>query len=229
MKHYLPRLSWMQLFCIAIVAFMFAPLAVAAMSSAPSALSISGSSSFLALAGLGALGTVLTPGDDAAPDGKEKAETPPALTLGQQMRAFLSDKTSMQAELVKRDTKISEHEQTIAARDARITELEGKLKAAEDANAQLQADVTEIKDALAAADKNVKELAAKDDDLGKRASEQAKLIVRGAGINADQLPGATTGNPQARTFAELSAEYGKIEDPKAAAEFYAKNIVPLMK
>lgn len=148
--------------------------------------------------------------------------SPPSatLTLGGQLKAMLKDKTTLQADVQRAQAELK------VATD-KVSDLEGKLKAAEAERDQLRADMSEIKTTLEGAQAEVKDLAAKEQDLDKRASDQAKAIVRGAGISADKLPGATDSNMQPRTLAELQAEYGKIEDASKAADFYAAHIAPL--
>ncbi len=227
MKHYLPRISVFQIVCLLLLAFMCAPMAMAAPAFfAPAAPSGGG---LLGLASLG-LGGMMLRSEASDPPASGGGTEPPKLTLGQQLSAFMKDKTALQAEITKRDTKISEHEQTIAARDTRITELEGKLKAAEDENKRLKADVEDVRQALNAAETEAKELAAKEQDLGKRASAQAKQIVQSVGIAADKLPGATSDNVQAPSHQEKLEAYAKLADtdPLKAAEYYAKEIAPAL-
>lgn len=148
-----------------------------------------------------------------------QAEAP--LTLGAQLKAMLKDKTTLQSEVEKAKADLK------AATD-QVTDLKAKLQAAESERDKLKADMAEVTSALEGAQKEVKDLAAKEQNIDRRASDQAKLIVQGAGIEAGKLPAAASDNMQPRTLAELQAEYGKIEDASKAADFYAQHIEPLL-
>lgn len=141
-------------------------------------------------------------GGDAAPGA--------TLTLGGQLKAMLKDKTTLQAEVERGKTDLK------AAQD-KITDLEGKLSAAEAERDQLRADMSEIKTTLEGAQAEVKNLAAKEQDLDKRASDQAKAIVRGAGIDAEKLPAAVATLPGDEIEA-LERKLAATTDPEEAGK-----------
>lgn len=122
-----------------------------------------------------------------APDAGGSADTAPKATIGQQLRAALSSKTELTARLdaaneslatvtAERDAARAD----LATAQARITELESQL--------------TEVNAALTEHQQEVATLKAQKQDLTQRASDQAKQIVRGIGIEASKLPAAQTGD-----------------------------------
>lgn len=150
-----------------------------------------------------------------APDAGGQGEAAPKATIGQQLRAALSSKTDLTAKLdaatdslatitAERDTARAD----LATAQARITELEAQLG---EVNAALTEHQTEVATLKAA-----------ETDLNKRASEQAKQIVRGVGVQASEMPVADGGvGTQATADQEikrLQSELAKTTDPKQRGE-----------
>lgn len=138
-----------------------------------------------------------------APDAGGQGEAAPKATIGQQLRAALSSKSDLTAKLdaatdslavitAERDTARAE----LATAQARITELEAQLG--------------EVNAALGEHEKEVAALKAADKDLDKRSSEQAKLIVRGVGVQASEMPASQTGEEASDAKVMTYAAFQKL-------------------
>lgn len=226
MKHYLPRLSLLQVLCIAALALMFSPVAMAAGSSATSA--VVDGSGLVSLAGLAGIGMMLrAPAEEHHPEGGGGEKSPDAnadeakLTLGQRLSAALSSKQSLTGKISQLEQLTEKQKADLKAKDEELVFLRAKV-------AKLEVDAADVAKALEAAEKEAKELAGKEQDLDARASEKAKQIVRGTGIDAGSLPSATDENVQKGSYQQAMEAYGKIDDPAKAAAYYAANIAPLI-
>lgn len=216
MKHYLPRFSRLQIFCIAILACMLAPVAVAASvtTAAPVA---PGGGTLLALAGLGLGGMMLrAPADDPAAGGGGEGGGGSAsdpedakLSIGQRLQAALSSKSSLVAKNTALEGQVKDLAGQIEAKDSELKDLRAKVTA-------LEADAKQVADALAASEKEVKELAAKEKEVGKRADRLAKEKLGALGFPSAELPKATeqgaadTDLPSSRE--ELETALSKMTD-----------------
>ena len=101
---------------------------------------------------------------------------------------------------------------------------------------QAVADLSTIRQSLSSLTARNQELEGKEQDLEKRASLRAAQIVASTGtqVPAKVTPAGDTvvATTQSTKPEELIAQYNdlvKSRDPKAAAEFYQKNIQPLFK
>lgn len=239
MKHTLStfrRSSALRILCLLVLALMCAPAAMAAASSAPVGLPVAtgshAGSAFLA-AGLGGLMLLRSP---AADDGRENGggdnkpvdpaaaiaaiedkTLPMSQRLGVALSALKGIAPAEQFAKVKTD---------LDAAQALLKTRDGELAAANKQIAALQADVTTLEESNAKLETANKELAAKEQDLDKRAKALAKEQVAALGFPASQLPPADPKINAAATDDEAMAEYAKITDPKAKAEYYAANIAP---
>lgn len=122
-----------------------------------------------------------------APDAGGSADTAPKATIGQQLRAALSSKSELTARL---DTAQASLQTVTQERD----DARAALATAQARVTELEAQLAEVNAALGEHQKEVEQLKTKEQDLNKRASDQAKQIVRGIGIEASKLPAAQTGD-----------------------------------
>lgn len=195
--------------CLLILAAMFAPAAMAAASAAPVGLPAASGPhlgvAFLA-AGLGGMMILRSPagdeGDAGGGGGSQASEDKPvdaaeALAAVENKTLPMSERLSVAAKALRGippAEQFAKVKMDLHAADNTIILLKGTL---EDKNKQitaLQADVKQLEEANAKLEQTNKDLAAKEQDLTKRASEQARQIVRGIGIDATKLPAAQTGD-----------------------------------
>jgi uncharacterized coiled-coil protein SlyX len=116
--------------------------------------------------------------------------------------------------------------QTVAAANQRIVELQSQVDgivALNERIASLESDATAKAEAHTAAiaekDANINELSAKVEELsGKLAMSPAHIDVGGT-VPVDDQPESQP----VKTRSDLWADYAKIEDPKAKAQFFAQN------
>lgn len=226
--------------CLLILAAMFAPAAMAAASAAPVGLpAASGShlgAAFLA-AGLGGMMILRAPageegegggGGSQASDDKpvgvaealaaiEDKTLPMSQRIGVAMKALRGIPPAEQFAKVKAD---------LDAANASLITVRGELEAANNQLVALQADVKQLEEANAKLENENKDLAAKEQDLSKRASEQAKQIARGVGIQADQLPAAQTGEEAQPTAEDRIRELKGTKRMEAALHYNQHGKLP---
>jgi hypothetical protein len=220
--------------CLLILAFMFAPAAIMAAPSVSGATPVLGSiGGFnpMLLGALGAGGATLVlrqSADDAGSengggDGDPSAanEDNPKLSVMQRLTAAMQSKTALLAKISGLEAKITEHEQTIATHAQSVADLQAKLDAANAKVSKLEADAAEVEKALNAAESEAKELRAKETDLSKRASQQAKEIAQSVGIRADQLPpSAPESSVSGSAVEDALKAFQKERDPEKKAELH---------
>lgn len=227
--------------CILILAAMFAPAAMAAASAAPMGLpAASGShlgAAFLA-ASMGGMMILRAPaveegeggggGGSQASDDKpvgvaealaaiEDKTLPMSQRIGVAMKALRGIPPAEQFAKVKAD---------LDAANTQLTTVRGELEAANKQLAALQADVKQLEEANAKLEKENKDLAAKEQDLEKRTAGRVSEKMASLGFPSSNLPAPDPKLASVATYEEALAEYGKIKDPKAAAEYYAVHIQP---
>ena len=156
----------------------------------------------------------------AAPGSAEApaAGTPPAatLTIGQRLKAAATLMTGAGGS-------------SVADLQAKIAELTTQLTQANARIAQLEADAKEAEAALTAIETESAKLKAKEQDLAKRTAAGVKHEVAALGFPAAKLPaGGDLNAPTTLTYADALAEYGKIADHKARADYYARVIQPML-
>lgn len=111
------------------------------------------------------------------------------LTLGQRLSSALSSKQALTAKITQLEQLTAKQTTEIKAKEDELVSLQAKL-------AKMEADAADVSKALEAAEMEAKDLAAKEQDIDQRASEKAKVIVQGAGIDPKRLPAATQANVQ---------------------------------
>lgn len=141
----------------------------------------------------------------------------PKATIGQTIKAALASKADLQAKLELAQT-------DLAARDATITTLQADLTTAQARVATLEAEAADISAALTAHQAEVTTLKAAEQDLNARADAKAKEKMASLGFPSANLPAPDEKIDANATDADVMAEYAKITDPKAAADFYAARI-----
>ncbi len=227
--------------CLLILAAMFAPAAMAAASAAPVGLSdASGShlgAAFLA-AGLGGMMILRSPageeGDAGGGCGSQASEDKPvdaaeALAAVENKTLPMSERLSVAAKALRGIPPAEQFTKVKAdldAANAQLATVRGDLEAANKQITALQADVKQVEDANAKLEQTNKDLAAKEQDLNKRASEQAKQIARGIGIDANQLPAAQTGDEAQPTAEDRIRELKGTQRMEAALYFKQHNKLP---
>ncbi|HRQ87673.1 MAG TPA: hypothetical protein PLA50_02680, partial [Bacteroidia bacterium] len=148
--------------------------------------------------------------------GSTKTDDDPKLTIGQRLSAALASKTTLQAEIAKRDAKITEHETTIATlteeRDSARTELATATARITD----LEAQAAEVETALKAAEVEAAGLKTKETTVEKKAQEK----VASLGFSASKLPAAQDGGED--DLESLRAQVGQTTDPVEKANLVAR-------
>jgi methyl-accepting chemotaxis protein len=117
--------------------------------------------------------------------------------------------------------------QAVAASNQKIAELQAQVDGIAALNehiANLEASAVakaeEHSAALAEKDNNLNELSAKVEELsGKLAMSPAHIDVAGS----EPVKDASEASDKPKTRSELWADYAKISDPKAKAQFFAQN------
>lgn len=201
------RSSLLRVLCILILAVMCAPCAMAAaVTPAPTLATVGGFNPILVAGGIGlaGLGLMNAAKDDGSENGGgepsaedkpldpaaaikaiEDKTLPMSQRLGVALNALKGIAPAEQFAKVKTD---------LEAAQAALKTRDGELAAANKQLEALQADVKQLEEANAKLEKENKDLVAKEQDLNKRASDQAKQIVRGVGIEASKLPAAQAGD-----------------------------------
>jgi chromosome segregation ATPase len=116
--------------------------------------------------------------------------------------------------------------QTVAAANQRIAELQSQVDGISALNERIETLLTQAtadglahSAAITAKDMEINELSAKVEELsGKLAMSPAHIDVGGTVAVNDQPE-----SQPVKTRSDLWAEYAKIEDPKAKAQFFAQN------
>jgi hypothetical protein len=204
-----PRLLLLGLIGFALVAPLLSGSAIAAVTGADKPASMVASAGMLG--GLALTGP-LREEDPGAPQGGgsdlAKADDP-KLTIGQRLSAALASKTSLQASIAERDTKISEHAAEIERLKTELATAQGELTKANTRITALEADAAEVDKALKSAETEAKELKAKETTVEKKAQEK----VASLGFSAAKLPAAEDFDPAAAvpsTRAELEEAMSKL-------------------
>lgn len=219
--------------CLLILAAMFAPAAMAAASAAPVGLPAASGphlgAAFLA-AGLGGMMILRSPageeGDAGGGGGSQASDDKPvdaaeALAAVENKTLPMSERLSVAAKALRGippAEQFAKVKMDLHAADNTIILLKGTL---EDKNKQitaLQADVKQLEDANAKLEQTNKDLAAKEQDLNKRASEQAKQVVRGIGIEASKLPAATAAGEKLQGPANEAELESRLKEAKSQKE-----------
>lgn len=239
MKLYLPRLSWMQIACITILALMCAPLVIAATSSA---VMVPHSGYALTTAGVLCItGMRFEPAEDPADPAKasgggiaealaaiEDKTLPMSQRLGVALKALQGIDPTNQLAKVQADLQTAT--KSLGERDATIAQLQGQLEAAQKQISALQADVADHEQAAAAAEQRAKAAEAKEQDLEKRAEAKAKEKMNTIGFPAARLPTESTKLSQADEDADKpEAQIRKLKGnarTKAALEFKSTGKLP---
>ena len=227
--------------CLLILAAMFAPAAMAAASAAPVGLPAASGphlgAAFLA-AGLGGMMFLRSPASDDGHDNgggeggsqaDDKVDVATALAaiedktlpmsqrIGVAMKALRGIPPAEQFAKVQKD---------LEAANASLAIVRGDLEAANKQIAALQADVKQLEDANAKLEKDNADLKAKETDLDKRASEQAKQIVRGVGVQASEMPVAKTGEESQPTAEDRIRALKGMQRTQAALHFKQHGKLP---
>ena len=239
MKHYLPRFSWMQIACIAILALMCAPLVIAATSSA---VMVPNSGYAITTAGvLGFTGMRFDAADDPADPGKasgggiaeaiaaiEDKTMPVSQRLGVAIKALQGIDPTNQLAKVQADLQTAT--KSLGERDATIATLQGELEAAQNQITALQTDVADHEKAAAAAEQRAKDAEAKEQDLEKRGDAKAKEKLGTLGFPASRLPGESDKMSQAdEDDGKPEAQIRKLtgnQRTRAALEFQKTGKLP---
>ena len=209
MKHYVPRLSLLQVVSICILALMCAPMAIAAMSTAPAV--APGSGSLLTFASLGMGGMILrAPAEDGTEGGGAEGGKPVAIAdaitaledktlpmsqrLGVAVQALRGIDPTGQLATIK--TELETARSNLTARDTEITDLKAQITALKSQLSAREADVKTADEARAAAEKKAADLEAKEQDLNKRAEAKSKEKLGALGIKSTELPNAQSHQPK---------------------------------
>lgn len=239
MKHHLSafrRSTLLRIACILILAVMCAPCAMAAaVTSTPVLASTGWNPLFVAgagIAGIGLMSAAKGDGSENGGDGKQEDKPvdpaaaiaqiedktlPMSQRLGVALSALRGIAPAEQFAQVKSDLEAAQTELTTAQSD---------LEAAKNQITALQADVTNLETANAALEKTNKELAAKEQDLNKRASQQAKQIVRGVGMEPGKLPAAQNGDEAQSKAEDRIRELKGTKRTEAALHFRQHGKLP---
>lgn len=237
MKHHLSsfrRSMALRVLCILILTVMCAPMAMAAAVTPGAPTLAAGGFSPLMMAGsVGILGLGLL--NAAKDDGSEnggggaKAEdetiTPEAaivslkdgtLTMSQRLGVALK---ALQG--IPPAEQFAKVQADLATANASLTKVNAELDLANKRITALEADVKGFEEANAALEKTNKDLQAKEQDLDKRASAQAKQITRSVGIEASKLPGAMKEGEQSQTASQVAyTAFAKERDPEKKADLF---------
>lgn len=227
--------------CLLILAAMFAPAAMAAASAAPVGLpAASGShlgAAFLA-AGLGGMIILRSPageegdgggGGSSGSQAEDKVDVATALaaiedkTLPMSQRIGVAMKALRGIPPAEQFTKV---QADLATAQADLTQARGELEAANKQLPALQADVKQLEDANAKLEKDNADLKAKEQDLDKRASEQAKQIVRGVGVQAAKVPAAQKDDDSQPTAEDRIRALSGMQRTQAALHFRQHGKLP---
>jgi regulator of replication initiation timing len=225
--------------CILILAVMCAPAAMAAASAAPIGLPAASSShlgaAFLA-AGLGGMMFLRAPaGEEGGDNGgggaqsEDKVDVAAALAAIEDKTLTMSQRITVAMKALRGIPPAEQFAKVKADLDtanSTLATVRGELDTANQQLAALQADVKQLEEANAKLEKENKDLAAKEADLNKRASEQAKQIARGIGIQADQLPAAQTGEEAQPTAEDRIRELEGTKRMEAALYYKQHGKLP---
>ena len=146
-------------------------------------------------------------------------------TFGQQLKAALSSKTALSAQIMTHEATIAGHVTTIEARDATIADLQTKLTAAESRVTALETDAAEVAKALADHKAEVETLKTQEKDLNKLADAKAKEKLGSLGFSASKLPAETSKTPEdgvPATRADLETAMAALPTAQARSELLQK-------
>jgi len=217
-----PRLILLAVIGFAVVAPLLSGSAVAAAISSeceakPKEVVASGG----LLSALALAGATLREEDPGAPQGggSDPKADDPKMTIGQRLSAALASKSSLQAAIAERDTKISEHASEIERLKTELATAQGDLVKANAKITALEADAAEVDKALKSAETEAKELKAKETTVEKKAQEK----VAGLGFSAAKLPAAEE-NEQTENSSDAIFEKFKAEtDPEKRSALYREH------
>ena len=213
MKHHLSsfrRSTALRVFCILILAVMCAPMAMAAsITPGMPTLAVGGFNPLMAagavggLAGLGLMAAANKEGQENGGGGpganaeEESIDPAAAIAKIEERTLTMSQRLAVAAKALRgippaaQFTKVQDD---LTTANTELTKVRGELESANKRVAALEADVTGLEQSNARLEQDKKDLEAKEQDISKRASEQAKSIARGVGIEANKLPAAQAGD-----------------------------------
>lgn len=174
------------------------------------------------LGGLAFAGGALREEDPGAPEGggSDPAKTDdPKLTIGQRLSAALASKTSLQAEIAQRDTKLSEHAATIERLNAELATAKADLATANEKITALEADAAEVDKALKSAEAEANELKSKSTTVEKKAQEK----VASLGFPGAKLPAAEDGEPTENSSDAIFEKFKAETNPEKRSALYREH------
>lgn len=166
---------------------------------------------------------VTSPAADAPKLAEEFAAADPAkMTIAQRISAAGGILAKGDAHISTLNTRIADHEKSIAAKDKEIAELKDKLEAAEKKVTKLEAEAKEISDAMAKIETEAKELKSKEQDLDKRAEAKSKEKLGAIGFPSSQAPAASDKATAGDEIADIRAAFKAETDPAKKGALAAK-------
>ncbi len=239
MKHHLSafrRSHWLSIFCLVILAFMCAPVAVMA---APGTVGLPLANAggwnpmLMGSIGLGviAYGLRSKAGEEGEDNGGGEPLDPKAalakvednsLTMGQRLKIAASALRGIDptGQLGAVNQKLTDVQATLSAKETELAQVQATLAGVQKELSARQADIAGLEASVVKLEAEKKDLLAKEQNLENRAEAKAKEKVASLGFDGSKLPGSQQASDKEvpQTRAELEAAMEKATNMKERQE-----------